>query len=76
MVFSASVIAASVKPGIVTVLAITDPLTLTYISRSIDFVNFYVEVLFFSALVIAASMKACIVNVLHIPFHIPFQITP
>ena len=44
-----------------------DPLTLTFISRSIDFVNFYVKV-FFSASVIAASVKPCIVNVLHIPF--------
>ena len=50
-----------------------DPLTLTYISRSIDVVNFYVEVCFFSASVIAVSVKACIVIVLDMPFkHAPW----
>ena len=38
-----------------------EPVRLTYISWSIDFVNFYAKV-------IAASVKPCIVNVLHIPF--------
>ena len=48
-VFSALVIAVTVKPCIVIVLDIQssthlDPVSLTYISRSIDFVNFFVEV--------------------------------
>ena len=51
LVFSTSMIAASLKPCIVIVLDIPssthlDPVPLTYISRSTDFENFYVEVWF------------------------------
>ena len=74
--FSASVIAASVKPCIVTVLTYPssmhlDQVSLTYISRSTDFVNFYDKVwlifmskfgfLCISDTFVAATVKPCIV---------------
>ena len=49
-----------------------DPVTLTYISRFIDLVNFYVEVWFSLHFVIVASVKLGIVIVLDMVFmHAP-----
>ena len=45
-----------------------DLLTLTYISQSIDFVNFLRQSFVLSVSVIAVSVQPCIVTVLDIPF--------
>ena len=52
-----------------------DPVPLTYISLSIDFVNLYVKVLVFSAPVIAASVQPSIVIVLD-PFRAHLDLVP
>ena len=49
-----------------------DPVPLTYISRSIDFVNFNIKVWFSLHFVVVASVKNGMVNVLDIFFkHAP-----
>ena len=63
----------SVKPCIVSVLDMPfkhnlDPVPLTYISWSIDFVDFFSRNLVFPAPVIAVSVKPCILLVLDVPF--------
>ena len=73
--FTAAVIAVSMKPCIVIVLDILfmhDPVSLTFISCSINFVKIYVESTTKVHFSVAVSMKSSIVSVFDILFmHAP-----